>query len=63
MATPNERLAASLSLLRKLQKRGRRVFLSDEIPRLHHSRPALRLPALAMPMTCYAFSSTAAIPP
>jgi hypothetical protein len=39
MATPNEKLAASLTALRKLQKGGRRVLQSQEL-----SRPE-RIPA------------------
>lgn len=38
MATPNERLAASLRLLRARQQAGRRVFQSQELPRLHRER-------------------------
>ena len=38
LATPNERLAASLSALRALQKGGRRVFRSKEISRVHRDR-------------------------
>lgn len=38
MATPNELLAASLAVLRELQKDGRRVFRSNEISRVHRER-------------------------
>lgn len=38
MATPNEKLAASLTLLRDLQKGGRRVFKSQELSRVHRER-------------------------
>jgi fido (protein-threonine AMPylation protein) len=38
MATPNEKLAASLSALRKLQKGGRRVFQSRELSRSDRER-------------------------
>ena len=38
MATPNERLAASLGRLRALQKSGRRVFQSKELSRVHRER-------------------------
>lgn len=38
MATPNEKLAASLSALRQLQKNGRRVFRSRELSRTHRER-------------------------
>ena len=38
MATPNEKLAASLSVLRELQKDGRRVFQSSELSRVHRDR-------------------------
>src|ERR1700722_12204423 len=38
MATPNEKLAASLTALRTLQKRGRRVFKSDELSRVNRER-------------------------
>lgn len=38
MATPNEKLAASLRLLRDLQKGGRRVFKSQELSRVHRER-------------------------
>jgi hypothetical protein len=38
MATPNEKLAASLSLLRDLQQGGRRVFRSDDFTRVHRER-------------------------
>ena len=38
MATPNEKLAASLTVLRALQKDGRRVFQSKELSRLHRER-------------------------
>lgn len=38
MATPNEKLAASLSVLEKLQKGGRRVFRSNELTRVHRER-------------------------
>ena len=38
MATPNEKLAASLSLLRELQKSGRQVFQSNELTRIHRER-------------------------
>jgi fido (protein-threonine AMPylation protein) len=38
MAAPNEKLAASLSILRALQKDGRRVFQSNDLSRLHRER-------------------------
>jgi fido (protein-threonine AMPylation protein) len=38
MATPNEKLAESLSRLRELQKAGRRVFRSEELSRVHRER-------------------------
>jgi hypothetical protein len=38
MATPNEKLAASLAQLRKLQQGGRRVFKSAELTRTHRER-------------------------
>jgi fido (protein-threonine AMPylation protein) len=38
MATPNEKLAQSLSVLQELQKGGCRVFRSDELSRVHRER-------------------------
>jgi fido (protein-threonine AMPylation protein) len=38
MPTPNQRLAASLSALRKLQRSGRRVFRSGQLSRVHRER-------------------------
>ena len=38
MATPSERLAASLRVLQELQEGGRRVFQSGEISRVHRDR-------------------------
>ena len=38
MSTPNEKLAASLAQLQKLQGRGRRVFRSGELTRVHRER-------------------------
>ncbi len=38
MAAPNEKLAASLTILRDLQKDGRRVFQSQDISRVHRER-------------------------
>ena len=38
MAKPNEKLAASLAQLEKLQKGGRRVFRSNELTRIHRER-------------------------
>jgi Fic/DOC family len=38
MLKPNEKLAASLTVLRRLQKGGRRVFQSPEIGRIHRER-------------------------
>jgi hypothetical protein len=38
MATPNERLANSLNVLRELQQSGRRVFQSGEMGRVHRER-------------------------
>lgn len=38
MAKPNEKLAASLAQLEKLQKGGRRVFRSTELTRVHRER-------------------------
>ncbi len=38
MATPNEKLAGSLTALRNLQKSGRHVFQSQELTRVHRER-------------------------
>ena len=38
MATPNQKLVASLAQLQKLQGRGRRVFRSGELARVHRER-------------------------
>jgi hypothetical protein len=38
LATPNEKLAASLGLLRGLQQEGRRVFQSKDLSRTHRER-------------------------
>jgi hypothetical protein len=38
MAAPNEKLAASLAVLRKLQKDGQRVFKSNEFSRINRAR-------------------------
>ena len=38
MATPNQKLAASLAQLQKAQGRGRRVFRSGELTRVHRQR-------------------------
>ncbi|CAN5771639.1 Fic family protein [soil metagenome] len=38
MATPSEKLAASLEILHRLQKDGRRVFQSNELSRVHRER-------------------------
>ncbi len=38
MAAPNEKLAASLTVLRELQKGSRRVFQSQELSRVHRER-------------------------
>jgi len=38
MATPNEKLAESLAVLQALQRKGRRVFRSDELSRVHRER-------------------------
>ena len=38
MATPNEKLAASLAQLNKIQRGGRRVFRSSELTRVHRER-------------------------
>ncbi len=38
MATPNQKLAASLAQLKTLQGRGRRVFRSGELTRVHRER-------------------------
>jgi hypothetical protein len=38
MAAPHEKLAASLKVLRDLQKGGRRVFQSQELSRVHRER-------------------------
>ena len=38
MVTPNEKLAASLAQFKKLQGRGRRVFRSGELTRMHRER-------------------------
>jgi hypothetical protein len=38
MAAPNEKLAASLTFLRDIQKSGRRVFQSQELTRVHRER-------------------------
>ena len=38
MSLPNDKLAASLEVLDRLQEGGRRVFKSDEISRYHRDR-------------------------
>src|SRR5208282_2101251 len=38
MATPNEKLAESLDVLKALQEGRRRVFRSDELSRIHRER-------------------------
>src|SRR5208283_455500 len=38
MATPNEKLAESLDVLKALQQGGRRVFRSGELSRVHRER-------------------------
>ena len=38
MATPNEKLSDSLSVLKELQKGGHRVFRSDDLTRVHRER-------------------------
>ena len=38
MATPNEKLAESLDVLKALQQGGRRVFRSDDLGRVHRER-------------------------
>ena len=38
MPTPNEKLAASLTVLQEVQKGGRRVFRSNELSRVHRER-------------------------
>ena len=38
MATPNEKLAESLDVLKALQQGGRRVFRSDDLSRVHRER-------------------------
>src|SRR5438874_12325596 len=38
MATPNEKLAESLDVLKALQEGGRRVFRSDDLSRVHRER-------------------------
>jgi len=38
MATPNEKLAASLDVLKALQRGGRHVFRSDDLSRVHRQR-------------------------
>jgi fido (protein-threonine AMPylation protein) len=38
MAAPNEKLAASLTVLREIQKDGRRVFQNKELSRVHRER-------------------------
>ena len=38
MVAPSEKLAASLALLEELQKEGRRIFRSKELPRVHRER-------------------------
>ena len=38
MATPNEKLAASLDVLKALQQDGSRVFRSDDLSRVHRER-------------------------
>ena len=38
MATPNEKLAESLDVLKRLQQGGRRVFRSDDLSRVHRER-------------------------
>jgi glutathione S-transferase len=37
-ATPNEKLAESLDILKALQEKGRRVFRSDDLSRIHRER-------------------------
>ena len=44
MVTPSEKLAASLAQLQKLQGRGRRVFRSAELTRVHRERLQALLP-------------------
>src|SRR5690606_34834136 len=38
MATPNEKLADSLSVLQELQGEGRRIFKSSDLSRVHRER-------------------------
>ena len=38
MATPNEKIATSLEVLRTLQSGGRRVFSTQELSRVHRDR-------------------------
>src|ERR1700704_422001 len=38
MASPNEKLASSLAQLKKLQSKGRRVFMSRELGRTNRER-------------------------
>ena len=38
MATPNQKLAESLAVLKKLQQGGRRVFSSADLSRVHRER-------------------------
>jgi hypothetical protein len=38
MATPNEKLAESLDVLKALQEGGRRVFRSGDLSRVHRER-------------------------
>jgi len=38
MATPNEKLATSLARLQALQRRGKRVFQTGELTRVHRER-------------------------
>ncbi|MCK6451608.1 MAG: Fic family protein [Alphaproteobacteria bacterium] len=57
MARPNEKLAASLAELRELQRDGRRVFQSKELPRTHRER-LLRLGFLRPIMKGWLVSSS-----
>ena len=38
MATPNEKLAASLGVLRELQQNGQHVFQAGQMSRVHRDR-------------------------
>ena len=57
MATPNEKLATSLSELKKLQSDGRKIFQSKELSRIHRER-LLKLGFIAEVMKGWLISSS-----